>query len=48
MDAPTPRQPGCSSCGHEAHTFLPCDWCLCAPPPAPGIYADPWPPYLGD
>lgn len=47
MDAPTPRQPACS-CGHELHRFFDCDWCLCAPPPEPGIYADPWPPYLGD
>ncbi len=26
----------CPRCGHEAHTFFPCDGCDCQPAPMPG------------
>ncbi len=32
-----PHDPACPTCGHAAHTYLPCsDTCTCTPPPMPG------------
>jgi len=38
-ERPLSRQMACHVCEHEAH-ILPCDWCLCANPPVPGIHPE--------